>query len=67
MYMVRAQLQLFLILCTKFALVDAAPTLESSAPSLEELAYHFGTDKSHDDHKCAFPHASHVAQTADRN
>ena len=23
-----------------------------AASNLEELAYHYGTDKSHDDHKC---------------
>ena len=28
----------------------SAPTL-NAAPSLEELAYYYGTDKSHDDHK----------------
>ena len=25
----------------------------AAASNLEELAYHYGTDKSHDDHKCA--------------
>ena len=24
----------------------------AAASNLEELAYHYGTDKSHDDHKC---------------
>jgi len=25
----------------------------AATSNLEELAYHYGTDKSHDDHKCA--------------
>ncbi len=28
-------------------------TSTADISNLEELAYHYGTDKSHDDHKCA--------------
>jgi hypothetical protein len=28
----------------------------AAASNLEELAYHYGTDKSHDDHKCVHLH-----------
>jgi len=33
----------------------------AAASNLEELAYHYGTDKSHDDHKCVQlrPHTAH--------
>ena len=40
----------------------------AAASNLEELAYHYGTDKSHDDHKCAAPptELSIHAHTANR-